>query len=65
MMAKQSPLRSAQPQTRSVCGKLLRKGQSVTVAESAIGPREMKMLERKQLVKRKSNKAGFVQLVAQ
>jgi hypothetical protein len=62
-MAKKSPLRSAQPDTLSVCGKLLRKGQSVTVTESAIGPRERTMLARKQLGKRKSNKPGHVQLV--
>ena len=63
-MAKQSPLRSAQPNSVSVCGKILRKGQSLTVAESAIGPREQKMVSRKQLQIRKSNKPGFVQLVA-
>lgn len=62
-MSKKSPLRSAQAETRSVCGKLLRQGQSVTVKESAIGPREEKMISRKQIAKRSSNKPGHVQLV--
>lgn len=62
-MAKQSPLRSAQPNTLSVCGKLLRKGQAITVTESAIGPRERTMLARKQIGKRESNQSGYVQLI--
>ena len=63
MMAKKSPLRSAQVGSMSICGKLLRVGQSITVQASAIGPREQKALARQQLVKRASNKPGFVQLV--
>lgn len=61
-MPRKSPLASAQPDARSVCGKLLQKGQSVTVLETAIGPREQRALDRKQLSKRASNKPGYVQL---
>lgn len=58
-----SPLRNAQPESVSVCGKLLRRDQSLTVAESAIGPRE-RALEAKGKIKiRPSNKSGQVQIV--
>jgi hypothetical protein len=62
-MAKPSPLRSAQADTRSVCGKLLRKGQSVTVLPSALGEREKTMIARGQIYPRSSNKPGYIQLV--
>jgi len=35
-----SPLRTKRPDSVSVCGELLRKGQSTTVDESAVGPSE-------------------------
>ena len=62
-MAHRSPLMNAQPNSVSVLGKLLRKGQSLTVPESAIGPRERKLEARKKIKIRKSNKPGHVQVV--
>ena len=62
-MARTSPLRSAQPNAVSVCGKLLCKGQSLTVKESAIGPRELKLAARGKISIRKSNKPGHKQIV--
>ena len=62
-MPRLSPLRSASGESISVCGKLLRKGQTLTVPASAVGPRERTAIARKQLGERKSNKAGHVQLV--
>jgi hypothetical protein len=62
-MAKRSPLRTAQADSVSVCGRLLKKGQSLTVAKSAIGPREQKLISRGKVTLRKSNKPGFVQVV--
>ena len=48
----------------SVCGKMLRKGQTITVSESAIGERERKMERRKRIRIIKSNKKGKVQIRA-
>lgn len=62
-MSRPSPLRNAQPNAVSVCGKLLQKGQAMTVKESAIGPRERKLAARKKIALRKSNKPGHVQIV--
>jgi len=62
-MAKQSPLMNAQPNAVSVCGKLLTKGQAVTVPESAIGPKEKKAHARGRISVRPSNMTGFVQVV--
>ena len=62
-MAKQSPLRSAQPGAVSACGKLLKAGHSIPVRKSAIGPRERKAQARGKIAIRKSNKDGFVQVV--
>ena len=61
-MARTSPLRSAQPASVSVCGKILSKGQSITVSETAIGPRERKLASRKKVSIRKSNKPGHLQI---
>ena len=58
-----SPLSSAQPDSVSVCGRLLRKGQAITVHETAIGPRERKMETRRRISIRPSNKEGYVQVV--
>lgn len=58
-----SPLRSAQPDAVSVCGKMLQKGQSLIVKESAIGPRERKLEARGKIAVRKSNKPGHLQIV--
>ena len=38
-----SPLRSAKADAVPVCGRLLKRGQSMVVAESAIGARELKL----------------------
>ncbi len=62
-MARTSPLRSAQANSVSVCGKILRSGQSITVPEGAVGPRERKLVSRKKISVRKSNKPGHVQIV--
>ena len=62
-MPKSSPLRTSQADSVSVCGKLLKKGQALTVAESAIGPREKKLISRGKIKIRKSNKTGHVQVV--
>lgn len=62
-MAHSSPLRGAQVDSISACGKVLRSGQSITVPESAIGPREKKLVSQKKLSIRTSNTAGHVQVV--
>jgi hypothetical protein len=62
-MPRKSPLRTAQPNTVSVCGKLLQSGQAITVPESAIGAREKKLVARGKIKTRKSNKPGHVQVV--
>jgi hypothetical protein len=62
-MARPSPLRSAQANAVSVCGKLLQKGQSITVKASAVGPREKTLQARGKIAIRKSNKDGHVQIV--
>jgi len=48
----------------SVCGKMLRKGQSITVTSSAVGDRERKMEARGKIKILKSNKKGMVQIRA-
>ena len=61
-MARKSPLLSKSATAVSACGKILQKGQSVVVKESAVGPRE-KLLEKKGRLRiRPSNKKGHVQL---
>ena len=62
-MAKKSPLLGAQPDTLSVCGKFLRAGQAITVAESALGPSEIKAVESGRLIKRKTRTPGRIQLL--
>ena len=57
-----TPLRKKTPNSVSVCGKVLRKGQVITVPESAIGPREKKQAARGKIVIRKSNKPDCVQV---
>jgi hypothetical protein len=61
-MGRRSPLRNAQPNSVSVCGKLLQTGQSIQVPEAAVGPREKRMESRKKISIRKSNKKGHVQI---
>lgn len=63
-MARQSPLHNAQADALSVCGRLLKRGQVMLVPESAIGSRERKLEQRKLIAIRKSNKPGFLQIVA-
>lgn len=58
-----SPLRQATADSVSVCGKILKAGQSVTVVASAIGPRERKAEERKRISIRPSNEKGKVQIL--
>jgi hypothetical protein len=48
----------------SVCGKMLRKGQTVTVLEEAVGPRERKMASRGRILIRSSNQSGQVKITA-
>jgi hypothetical protein len=62
-MPRRSPVQSAQPNSVSICGKLLQPGQSITVPESAIGPRERKAESRGKIRVRSSNKPGHVQVV--
>lgn len=59
-----TPLRQAKAESVSVCGKMLKKGQSITVLDTAIGPRERKMAERGRITIRASNKKGHSQIVA-
>jgi len=60
---RKSPLRTAQADSVSVCGKLLRRGQSLTVKESAIGPKERRLKAAGKISFRDSNKPGHVQVV--
>lgn len=62
-MAHASPLRSAQADAVSVCGKILRKGQSLTVPATAIGTREKQLASRGKISIRDSNKTGHKQVV--
>tara|TARA_Y100000310_G_scaffold324758_1_gene387048 strand:+ start:558 stop:749 length:192 start_codon:yes stop_codon:yes gene_type:complete len=57
-------LKARKAQSISVCGKMLRKGQTITVSESAIGDRERKMESRGRIRIIKSNKKGKVQIRA-
>lgn len=59
----QSPLANAQPDTLFVCGRLLSRGQSITVAESALAPKDLALVAKGKLVKRKAAKPGHVQIV--
>lgn len=61
---KKTPLRQASAEAVSVCGKILKKGQSITVLDSAIGEREKKMASRGRIAIRASNKKGHSQVVA-
>jgi len=58
-----SPLLNAQADSVSVCGKFLRSGQSMTVSESAIGPRERSLETNGKIKIRPSNEKGKVQIV--
>lgn len=60
---KRSPLHSAKPDAVSVCGKILKAGQTITVADSAIGERERKMATKGSITIRASNKKGQSQIV--
>ena len=59
---RKSPLEKAKADAVSVCGKILKSGQTITVAESAIGPREQKLEARGKISIRPSNKKGHVQV---
>ena len=61
-MALKSPLRSAKPNAVSVCGKILTKGQTISVPETAIGPREKQLEAQKKISIKDSNKKGQVQI---
>lgn len=58
-----SPLRSKSANAVSVCGKILQRGQTITVVETAVGPRERKMAEGGRISIRASNEKGKVQIV--
>lgn len=62
-MPHRSPLLGAQPRSVSVCGKLLRAGQSLLVPESAVGPRERSMERKGKIRIRISNERGKLQIV--
>jgi hypothetical protein len=62
-MPRPSPLRNAQVNSVPACGKILQKGQSITVLETAIGPREKRAAARGKLSIRKSNRPGYRQIV--
>ena len=62
-MSHNSPLRTAQPNALSICGKILLQGQTLTVPATAIGPRERKAEEKGKISIRPSNKEGQVQIV--
>lgn len=63
MATLRSPLRGAKADSVSACGKLLRSGQSIEVAESAIGQREKTLEARGKIKIRPSSKKGQVQVV--
>jgi len=58
---RRSPLRSAQADSVSVCGKMLRVGQTIKVASTAVGPRELKQ-EAQKKIKIRDLKNGQVQI---
>jgi len=58
-----SALRSKQAQAVSVCGRILRSKQSVTVPETAIGTRERALEKQGKIRIRQSNKPGMVQIL--
>ena len=62
-MSHSSPIRGAKASAVSVCGKILKNGQTVTVADAAIGPRERKMETRGRITIRPSNVKGKSQIV--
>ena len=62
---KPSPLKKAVASAVSVCGKILKKGQSILVPETAVGVRERTMERRGRIAVRPSNKKGHVQIVAE
>tara|TARA_Y100000034_G_scaffold116791_1_gene155532 strand:- start:42 stop:233 length:192 start_codon:yes stop_codon:yes gene_type:complete len=57
-------LKSRSVSSVSVCGKILRKGQTITVPSSAVGPREQKMEDRGRIRIIRSNKKDKVQIRA-
>ena len=59
---KRTPLHDSQPDSVSVCGRLLRNGQTLTVPETAVGPRERKAETRRRISIRESNREGYVQI---
>jgi len=61
-MSLRSPLRGAQANAVSVCGKILTDGQTITVLESAIGPRERAHKAKGKIKIRPSNEKGKVQI---
>jgi hypothetical protein len=62
-MALRSPLAKRKASSVSVCGKLLQSGQSITVSESAVGPRERKLADKGRIRIRSSNQKGKVQIL--
>ena len=61
-MARMSPLAKKKANAISACGKILQKGQSLVVEDSAIGPREQRLEAKGKLRIRPSNKKGHVQI---
>ena len=58
-----SPLASKASQSVSVCGKMLMRGKTILVPESAVGPRERKMEKNGKIAIRKSNTKGMLQIL--
>jgi len=62
-MARKSPLLSAQPDSVSVGGQMLRKGQSRLLDPQAIGPRERRLEKQGKIAIYPSNTTGKVQVL--
>ena len=63
MARKPSPLRTAKAHSISVCGKMLQKGQSIIVNESAIGPRELTQAQKGKIRIIKAQEKGKKQIL--
>ena len=61
-MATRTPLLSTKPQSLSVCSKLMRVGQIITVPAGAVGAKERRLVARGKIAVRSSNKPGHVQV---
>jgi hypothetical protein len=57
-----SGLRSKRASAVSACGKILRPGQTVSVPQTAVGPREEALVSQGKLRVRTSNRRDWVQI---